>query len=79
MDLKMNSKGWCNEGIMLNSHYKFDIIDNMAGLLDVINKEWLTLFLHDDATRTITIVYVQHIAERMFRWLGGALIENPFL
>jgi hypothetical protein len=56
MDPKWNFKGRCNEGIMLDSHYKFDIIDNMANLLDVINKEWSTLVLQDNATRTIVVI-----------------------
>jgi hypothetical protein len=32
----------------------------MANLLDVIDKEFPTLFLKDDVTRTITIVWTQN-------------------
>ncbi len=48
------------EAILLDSHYKYDRINNMLGLLDVINKESLALFLQDDATRTIAINYTTH-------------------
>jgi hypothetical protein len=33
------------EAILLDSHYKYDIVDNMSNLLDVIDKESLALFL----------------------------------
>jgi hypothetical protein len=48
------------KAIMLNSHYKYDKVDNMSGLLDVINKESLASFLQDDAIRTIAIVCTTH-------------------
>ncbi len=48
------------EAIMLDIHYKYDKVENMVGLLDVINKESCTLFLMDDVTRTIAIIYTTH-------------------
>jgi hypothetical protein len=33
------------EAILLDSHYKYDKVDNMSGLLDVIDKESSTLFM----------------------------------
>jgi hypothetical protein len=44
------------EAILLDIRYKFNKVDKMANLLDVIDKEFPTLFLKDDVTRTITIV-----------------------
>ncbi len=40
----------------MDIRYKFNKVDKMANLLDVIDKEFSTLFLKDDVTRTITIV-----------------------
>jgi len=37
----------------LDIPYKFNKVDNMANLLDVIDKEFLALFFEDDVTRTI--------------------------
>ncbi len=48
------------KAILLNIHYKYDKIENMAGLLDVINKESWTFFFMDDAIRTIAVVYTAH-------------------
>ncbi len=48
------------EAILLDTHYKYDKVENMAGLLDVIDKESCTFFLMDDTTRTITVVSTTH-------------------
>jgi hypothetical protein len=48
------------KAIWLNSHYKYDKVDNMSSLLDVINKESSALFLQDDATRTIAVICTTH-------------------
>lgn len=48
------------EAILLDSHYKFKRVDIMVGLLDVIDKEEMASFLHDNATRTITVVCTTH-------------------
>jgi hypothetical protein len=48
------------EAILLNIHYKYDRVENMAGLLDVIDKESYALFLMDDTIITIAIVYTTH-------------------
>ncbi len=45
---------------MLDSHHKYNKVDNMSPLLDVINKESSTLFLHDDATQTTIVVCITH-------------------
>lgn len=46
--------------ILLDSHYKFERIDNMANFLDVINKEQVASFLHDDAIKIIVVVCTTH-------------------
>ncbi len=51
------------ETIMLENHYKFDWVDNMVALLDVINKEMITSFLQDNATSTITVICTSHITK----------------
>jgi hypothetical protein len=48
------------EAILLDNHYKYSKVDNMSGLLDVINKESSTSFLQDDATWTIIVVCTTH-------------------
>lgn len=40
-----NAKDVAVKAILLDSHYKYDKVDNMLGLLDVINKESLASFL----------------------------------
>jgi hypothetical protein len=37
-------KGNAVEAISLDSHYKFEKVDNMVGLLNVINKEKMDFF-----------------------------------
>ncbi len=53
---------------MLDSHHKYNKVVNMSPLLDVINKESSTLFLHDDATRTTIVVCITH---NTIIWKGG--------
>jgi hypothetical protein len=48
------------EAILLDSHYKYDIINNMSGLFDVMDKESSTSFLQDDVSWTINVVYTTH-------------------
>jgi len=48
------------KAIFLDTYYKFDIVQNMAGLLDVIDKESCALFLMDDTTRNIVVVCTIH-------------------
>jgi hypothetical protein len=48
------------EVILLDIHYKYDKVENMAGLLDVIDKESCASFLMDNATRTIVVIYTTH-------------------
>jgi hypothetical protein len=48
------------KAILLDTHYKYDKVENMAGLLDIIDKKFCTLFLMDVTTRTIVVVYTIH-------------------
>jgi hypothetical protein len=48
------------EAILLDIHYKYDRIENMVGLLDVINKESYASFFMNDITRTIIVIYTTH-------------------
>jgi hypothetical protein len=48
------------EAILLDIHYKYDRVENMVGLLDVINKESCTSFLMDDTTMNIVVVCTTH-------------------
>jgi hypothetical protein len=44
---------------------------NMAGMLDVIDKESCASFLMDDATRTIAIIYTTHsMKDVLIIWKG---------
>jgi hypothetical protein len=59
------------EAILLDSHYKFEKVGNMVSLLDVIDKEGMASFLHDDATITITVVCTTHmIKDNPTIWIG---------
>jgi hypothetical protein len=59
------------EAILLDIHYKFDIVENMLGLLDFINKESCTSFLMDDATRTIVVICTTHSMKNiLIVWKG---------
>jgi hypothetical protein len=46
--------------ILLDIHYKYDKVENMVGLLDVINKEPCGSFFMDNIIRTIIVVYTTH-------------------
>ncbi len=46
--------------ILLDIHYKYDKVENMASLLDVIDKESCVAFFMDDTTRTIVVIYTTH-------------------
>jgi hypothetical protein len=48
------------EVILLDIHYKYDKVENMAGLLDVIDKESCASFFMDDGTRTIVVICTTH-------------------
>lgn len=55
----------------MDSHYKFEKVDNMASLLDVIDKEKMASFLHDDATKKIIVVCTTHmIKDDPIVWIG---------
>jgi hypothetical protein len=59
------------EAILLDIHYKYDKIENMVGLLDVIDKEFYTSFFMDDAIRSITIVCMIHSTKDVLTiWKG---------
>jgi hypothetical protein len=45
---------------LLDTHYKYDKVENMAGMLDVINKESCASFFMDNVTRIIIIVCTTH-------------------
>jgi len=61
-------RGNAIEAILLDSHYKFERIDNMVSLLDVINKEHMASFLHDNATRTIVVCATHIIKDNPRMW-----------
>jgi hypothetical protein len=44
------------KAILLDTHYRFDKVENMVGLLDVIVIESLASFLLDDVIRTIIVI-----------------------
>ncbi len=44
------------KAILLDTHYRFDKVENMVGLLDVIVMESLASFLLDDVIRTIIVI-----------------------
>lgn len=69
VEIKLVLEKWIQSGtpednamkaILLDTHYKYDRIENMVGLLDIIDKESCTLFLMDDTTRTIVVVCIIH-------------------
>jgi len=51
------------EAILLEIHYKFDQIDNMITMLDVIDKETATSFLQNNVTSIIAVICTTHIAK----------------
>lgn len=56
----MDPKDNAIEVILLDTHYKYDRIENMVGLLDVIDNKSCRLFFMDNSTNTITIIYTIH-------------------
>jgi len=59
------------EAILLDIHYKYDRVENMVGLLDVVNKESCALFFMDDVTRTIAMVCTTHnMKDVSIAWKG---------
>jgi hypothetical protein len=59
------------KAILLDSHYEYDIIDIMVGLLDVIDKSSYASFLMDDATRTIVVVCTTHSTKDVLKIYKG--------
>jgi len=56
---------------LLDIHYKYDKVENMVGLLDVIDKESCTSFFMDDTIRTIAIVCMIHSTKDILTiWKG---------
>jgi hypothetical protein len=65
------------KAILLDIHYKYDRVKNMASLLDIIDKKSCTLFLMDVTTRTIIVVYTIHSTKDVPTiWIGPN--GNPF-
>jgi hypothetical protein len=65
------SKDNVAEAILLDTHYKYDKVENKAGLLDVIGKESCVSLLMDDSTRIIIIIYTTHnTKDIMIVWKG---------
>jgi hypothetical protein len=62
---------------LLNTHDKYDRVENMVGLLDVIDKKFCALFLMDDVTKTITAIYTTHNTKDV-PTIRRALIGSPF-
>ncbi len=56
------------DAILLDTHYEYDKIDIMVGLLDVIDKESYASFLMDDATRTIIVVCTTHSTKNVLKF-----------
>jgi hypothetical protein len=54
------SKDNVTEAILLDTHYKYDKVKNMGGMLDVVNKEFCASFFIDNVTRIIVIVCTTH-------------------
>jgi len=55
-----NVKDVAAKAILLDSHYKYDRVNNMSRLLDVMDKESSTSFLQNDVTWTINVIYTTH-------------------
>ncbi len=49
-------KGITTKLIILNTHYVFNMVNDMVELIEVINKMELTSFLQDDAMNMFTVV-----------------------
>ncbi len=52
-----NAKDVAAKVILLDSHYKYDKINNMSSLLDVMDKDSSALFLQEDVT---LMSFIQH-------------------
>jgi hypothetical protein len=48
------------EAILLDSHYKYDKVNNMSRLLDVMDKESSTSILQNNVTCSIDVIYTTH-------------------
>ncbi len=61
---KLNQSGTLEDNvvkaILLDTHYKYDRVKNMASLLDIIDKKSCTLLLMDVTTRTVIVVHTIH-------------------
>jgi hypothetical protein len=53
-------KGIVTGSILLDTHYMYDNVNDMAKLLDVIDKMNLASFLQDDDTSTFIVVSTTH-------------------
>jgi hypothetical protein len=64
-------EGITTESIILDTHYMYDRVNDMAKLLDVIDKTNITSFLHDDNRIIFTIVFTTHIIKEVHvMWKG---------
>jgi hypothetical protein len=64
-------KGIAAKSILLDTHYMYDRVNDMAKLLDVIEKRESTSFLQDDITSTFVVVLTTHtIKEVPIMWKG---------
>jgi hypothetical protein len=64
-------EGIVAKSILLNTHYMYDKVNDMAELLDVIDKMDSTSFLQDNNISTFTIVSTTHkIKEVPIVWKG---------
>jgi len=64
-------KGITVESILLDTHFMYDKVNDMAKLLVVINKTNSTSFLQDDDTSTFIIVSMTHIIKEVHvAWKG---------
>jgi hypothetical protein len=65
-------KGIAAKPILLDTHYMYDMVNDMAELLDVIGKTKLTSFWQDDVTNTFVIISTMHtIKEVPIVWKGS--------
>ncbi len=71
MDPKWKFEDNAANAILLDIHYKYDRVENMVGLLDVINKESCASFFMDNATRTIIVICITHITKNIPTVLKG--------
>lgn len=59
------------ESILLNTHYMFDRVNDMAELLDVIDKRELASFLQDNAMNIFIVVSTTHTTKEVpIVWKG---------